>query len=149
MPTIESSKFDLVQYNMSDVITFVRPVLGFSDQAHYIIISRPESEPFKWLQSIDDPSVCFVILDPRLVFKDYSVEVSPYDIRQLDGSETPEDYQIFGIVTVPKGHPEQMSINLQGPIVINSKNLNALQMVLNYPEFDIRYSLFDNMQMAK
>ena len=148
MPTIETSKFDTVKYKNSDMITFVRPILGFSELNHYIIISRPESEPFKWLQSIDDPSICFVVLDPRLVYPKYSVEVSQYDVRQLNGSDNQEDYQIFGIVTVPKGHPEQMSVNLQGPIVINIKNLNAIQLVLNYPEYDIRYSLFDDKQIA-
>lgn len=148
MPAVNTTKFGEVKYKKSDVITFVRSILGFTDLNRYIIISRPESEPFKWLQSIDDPSVCFVIVDPIMFYPEYLIEISPYDIKQLSGTESLEDYQIYGIVTVPKGRPDQMSINLQGPVIINVKKLKALQLILNNPDYDIRYSLFKNKQTA-
>jgi len=148
LPAVNTTKFGEVKYKKSDVITFVRSILGFTDLNRYIIISRPESEPFKWLQSIDDPSVCFVIVDPIMFYPEYLIEISPYDIKQLSGTESLEDYQIYGIVTVPKGRPDQMSINLQGPVIINVKKLKALQLILNNPDYDIRYSLFKNKQTA-
>ena len=148
MPTIETSKFGNVTYNNTDIIKFVKPILGFGDLSQFIVITRPESEPFKWLQSIENPSVCFVIVDPRLVVSQYSIEISSHDIKLLDGSEKQEDYQIYVIVTVPNGHPEQISINLQGPIVVNVKHLKALQMVLNNPDYDIRYGIFEKSQTA-
>jgi len=142
LPTIETSKFGKVTYNNEDVIKFVKPVLGFNDLTEYILISRAESEPFKWLQSLEDESVCFVLIDPRLVVNQYTVDVSSHDIKLLDGSEEQGDYQIYVIVTVPNGHPEQISINLKGPIVVNAVQLKALQMVLNNPDYDIRYGIF-------
>ena len=148
MPDIETSRFGAVTFNSSDVIKFVKPILGFNELSEYIIISRPESEPFKWLQSLDDPKVCFVIVDPRLVVNQYTIDVPAYDIKILKGSEKQEDYQTYVIVTVPKGRPEQISVNLQGPIVLNVKRLTALQMILNNPEYDIRYSIFENKQTA-
>ena len=148
MPKIEISKFGEVNYKNSDIIAFVNPLLGFSNLTQYFIISRPESEPFKWLQSIEDPSISIVILDPLLVYPEYIIDISPHDIRRLDGTENLDDYQVYGIVSVPNGRPDQMSINLQGPIVINVKNLKALQLVLNNPDYDIRYSLFKNKQPA-
>ncbi len=148
MPDIETSRFGSVKYKSSDVIKFVKPIIGFGELSEFIIISKPESEPFKWLQSLNDSTVCFVIIDPRLVADQYTVDVSGHDIKILEGSENQEDYQIYVIVTVPKGHPEQMSVNLQGPIVLNIKRLTALQMVLNNPEYDIRFSIFKNKQTA-
>ncbi|RKX21064.1 MAG: flagellar assembly protein FliW [Candidatus Zixiibacteriota bacterium] len=146
MPVVKTSRFGEVQYEESDVITFVRAILGFDDLCKYFIISRPESEPFKWLQSIDDPSVCFVIIDPMLVVDDYTVDISPYDIKQLQGSGNKDDYMVYTIVTVPKGKPEQMSINLQGPIIINIKKLKAIQVVVNDTKYDVRYSILANQQ---
>ncbi|OQX92720.1 MAG: hypothetical protein B6D58_01410 [candidate division Zixibacteria bacterium 4484_95] len=146
MPVVKTSRFGEVQYEESDVITFVRAILGFDDLCKYFIISRPESEPFKWLQSIDDPSVCFVIIDPMLVVNDYTVDISPYDIKQLQGSGNKDDYMVYTIVTVPKGKPEQMSINLQGPIIINIKKLKAIQVVVNDTKYDVRYSILANQQ---
>jgi flagellar assembly factor FliW len=146
LPFVETSRFGEVQYKESDVMTFTRAILGFDDLCKFFIISRPESEPFKWLQSIDDPSVCFVIIDPMLVVDDYTVDINPYDIRQLQGSSNKNDYRIYVIVTVPKGHPEQMSINLQGPIVMNVKNLKAIQIILNSSKYDVRHSILTNQQ---
>jgi len=146
LPVVKTSRFGEVQYEESDVITFVRAILGFDDLCKYFIISRPESEPFKWLQSIDDPSVCFVIIDPMLVVDDYTVDISPYDIKQLQGSGNKDDYMVYTIVTVPKGKPEQMSINLQGPIIINIKKLKAIQVVVNDTKYDVRYSILANQQ---
>lgn len=148
MPTLSTLKFGEVTYKNTDVITFIRPIIGFNELSRYFVISRQESEPFKWLQCVDDPSICFVILDPKLIYADYVVDISVHDIRQLGGSALNSDYQVYGIVSVPKGHPELMSINLQGPVVINVKNLKAIQMVLNNPDYDIRYSLFKSKQMA-
>jgi len=148
LPAVDTTKFGEVKYKKSDVITFIRPILGFNDLTQYFIISRSESEPFKWLQSINDPSICFVIVDPTMVYPEYLVEISPYDVKQLGGTEDLKDYQIYGIVTVPKGRPDQMSINLQGPVIINVKNLKALQLILNNPDYDIRYSLFKSKQTA-
>jgi flagellar assembly factor FliW len=144
LPYLDTAKFGNVQYSESDVLTFVRAILGFEDLRQFIIISRPESEPFKWLQSLEDPNVAFVIVEPRLILDNYVVELSQHDIKQLHGTQQLSDYKIFVIMTVPKGHPEKISVNLQGPLIVNLKNLKAIQMVLNNPEYDIRFSLFEN-----
>ena len=148
MPSFQTSRFGEITYKNTDIIRFVKPILGFNEQSQYIMITRPESEPFKWLQSLEDPNICFVLVDPRLVLDQYSIEVSPHDIKLLDGTNVQEDYQIYVIATVPRGHPELMSVNLQGPIVIFVKRLTALQMVLNNPEYEIRYSLFQQYKTA-
>jgi flagellar assembly factor FliW len=133
-----------VQYNESDIITFVRAILGFEDLRQFTIVSRPESEPFKWLQSMDDPSISFVVVEPKLILDNYIVELSQHDIKQLHGSQQLSDYKIFVILTVPKGQPEKISVNLQGPLIINTKNLKAIQLVLNNPEYAIRFNLFES-----
>jgi len=149
MPTIETPRLGKIVYKKADVVTFVRPILGFGQISHYVTVSRPDSEPFKWLQSTEDPSVGFAILDPRLVMPNYTVEVSAHDIRQLNGTESDEDYRVFGIVSIPRGHPEQMSINLQAPIITNTKNLKAVQLVLSYPGYSIRHSILKNTETSQ
>ena len=148
MPTFNTTRFGEITYNNKDIIRFVKPILGFNELSHYVLITRPESEPFKWLQSLDDPDICFVVIDPRLVMDQYMVDVSMHDIKLLEGTEVQEDYQLLVIATIPRGHPEEMSVNLQGPIVIFIKHLTALQMVLNNPEYDIRHSIFQKSKTA-
>lgn len=142
MPDFKTSRFGEINYNNKDVIRFVKPILGFNELSRYILISRTESEPFKWLQSLENSDVCFVVVDPRLLVDEYEVDVSAHDIKLLDGSESQDDYQLFVIATIPQGRPEEMSVNLQGPIVIYVKGLSGLQMVLNNPEYEVRYNIF-------
>lgn len=148
MPNFKTSRFGELEYTNKDVIRFVKPILGFSELSRYLLISRAESEPFKWLQSLEHPDVCFVVVDPRLIVDKYEVEVSTHDVKLLEGTEKQEDYQLFVIATIPRGRPQEMSVNLQGPIVIYVKGLTALQMVLNNPEYEIRYSLFQKTRSA-
>jgi flagellar assembly factor FliW len=144
LPSFNTSRFGEVQYNESDIITFVRAILGFEDLLRFIIVSRPESEPFKWLQSLEDPSISFVVVEPKLILDNYIVELSQHDIKQLHGNQQLSDYKIYVILTVPKGQPEKISVNLQGPLIVNTKNLKAIQMVLNNPEYAIRFNLFES-----
>ena len=149
MPALKTSRFGEIDYGGDDIIKFVKPILGFNHRTRYILISRPESEPFKWLQSIEQPDICFAIIDPRLIVTDYTARVSAHDMKLLEGSDRQTDYQLFVIVTIPPGQPEAMSVNLQGPIVINMKSLTALQMVLNNPDYDTRLSPFRPEQPAR
>lgn len=148
MPKIITTKFGEVTYNSSDIVTFIKPILGFSDLKKYIVISRPESEPFKWLQSVEDPNTCFVIVDPTLICKNYILEISNFDMKQLKGSDNKDEYFIYGIVTIPKGNPDDMSVNLQGPIVIYSNNLNAVQLILNNPDYNIHHKVLRSEEMV-
>jgi len=142
LPSFKTSRFGEIEYDNKEVIRFVKPILGFNELSRFLLISRAESEPFKWLQSLEHPDVCFVIVDPRLIVDKYEIEVSSHDVKLLEGSEDQEDYHLFVIATIPQGRPQEMSVNLQGPIVVYIKGLTALQMVLNNPEYEIRYSLF-------
>ena len=142
MPKFKTTRFGEITFKSTDIIKFVKPILGFNEQLRYVMISRRESEPFKWLQSIEDPDICFIVADPRLLVDQYAVDISTHDIKLLEGSDSQEDYQMLVIATIPQGRPEDMSVNLQGPIVICVKQLTALQMVLNNPEYDIKHSVF-------
>lgn len=140
MPCLTSQFFGTIEYMENEVVNFVRPILGFDQLTKFIVVSSPESEPLKWLLSIENPKISFVILEPQWVLQSYEIEISQHDIRALGGSENKEDYQAYLIITVPKGKPEEISANLKGPIVINRKNLNAIQMVSSNPNYDIQYS---------
>jgi flagellar assembly factor FliW len=44
-------------------------------------------------------------------------------------------------VTIPKGNPEAMTLNLAGPIVVNAQNRVAKQIVLTDESFGIRHPI--------
>jgi len=72
--------------------------------------------------------LAFLLVNPTLFFPDYSIEVNPKeveDIGVIDGSEV----ETYVIVTAP-GDPREMTVNLQGPVVINTFTRQSKQLAL-------------------
>lgn len=136
--SLETARFGTVEYLQEDVVTFAEGVLGFPGCRKFLLISHKEGSAFRWLQSIDAPSVAFLVVDPANFFEDYAPEMSDADAAALAlNEETPR--VVYTIVSIPKGRPEEMTLNLAGPIVINLQTGAAKQIVLEDSLYPIRY----------
>ena len=92
------------------LIRMTKPILGFEQLQRYVIVETDDFEPFKWYQSIDDPEVAFVIVNPLLFYPDYSIEVNPKEIEELQVDNV-ADVATYAIVTIPSDYAK-MTINL-------------------------------------
>lgn len=142
---IDTQKFGRVTYKKSDVITMIRNLLGFEDYRQFIIIAIKGQEPFKWLQSIEEPALAFLTIDPLYFMPDYVVDVHPRDIEML-GAASEKDVIVLALVSIPPGKPNHMSANLQGPIAINMNNHNAAQLVLGESNYSTNHSIFKELE---
>lgn len=142
-----TKRFGTVNYDKTDVIWMVREFLGFEDLKRFIIISLSGQEPFKWYQSIENPDIAFLIIDPLFFKPDYVVEVNPKDIGIL-GAKKPEDINLYVLVSIPKGKPELMSANLKGPVAINLENNQGAQLILSDSSYDIDHSIFNEIEKS-
>ena len=66
----------------------VRSLFGFDDRVRFIVVSLKRQEPFKWLQSLEDPDLAFLIIDPLYFKPDYVVEVNPDDLVVLKAKDS-------------------------------------------------------------
>jgi flagellar assembly factor FliW len=57
--------------------------------------------------------------------------------------DTVEDLKVYVLVTM-SGNILDVTVNLQGPIVVNQKTRVGQQLVLNDPNFSTRHPLFTN-----
>lgn len=142
---LETTRFGKINYKKPEIIWMVRGLLGFDDFKRYIVVSIKGQEPFKWLQSIDDSSLAFLMIDPLCFKSDYIIEVNPKDIALLGGGNL-EDITIFVLVTIPTGQPEKMSANLQGPIAINGRTMHGAQLVLGESSYSTRHFIFKEIE---
>jgi len=125
-----TSRFGELAIDPQAVIEVPRGLIGFPDQKRFVIIQHKPQSPFYWFQSIDTPDLAFVIIDP-LVFKpDYQAPLSRFVLEELK-ADRPEEVAIYVIITIPPGHPQKMTANLLGPLVINSQTRLARQLVLD------------------
>jgi len=91
--------------------------------------TRRRGNAFKWLQSVDNPDLAFVVIDPCEVMADYRFEIDDETVRELESSNA-EDYIPMVIVNIPREDPIKMTANLRAPVVVNALNRRGRQIVL-------------------
>jgi len=142
---VETSRFGKIEYGKSEIITMVRGILGFDTFIRFIIVSLKGQEPFKWLQSLEDPDLAFLMIDPLFFKPNYIVEINPKDLVMLKAKNI-DDIAISVLVSIPDGQPALMSANLQAPIAINRANMNAAQLVLGESDYAVDHSIFFELE---
>jgi flagellar assembly factor FliW len=111
---------------------------GFG-QFHRFALIDAEQKPFIWVQSVDDPGLAFLAIDPFLFRPDYEIDIDDSLLAPLS-IESPSDVLVFALITVPaNGGP--ITANLQGPLIINRKNNRALQAVLSDSRWKTKHDL--------
>ena len=128
MVNLSTNNFGNLRIEKENIITFEQGLLGFEELKQFAIIDVEECLPFEWLVSVEDPIVAFPILNPTLFFSDYKPSLPKDDLALLDIKKE-KDVETFCIVTLGK-KPEDVTLNLKGPILINMKNKMGKQVVL-------------------
>jgi len=137
---VQTTRFGTIDVQESQVLTLVEGMLGFSDTHRYVLMDDEIGEPFMWMQSLDIPSLAFVVIDPAIILPSYHFSVKKDQIKALETNSV-EDLQVYVIVTMAANILD-VTVNLQGPLVVNKKKRVGQQIVLNDPNFSTRHPLF-------
>lgn len=128
-----------IEVNEDELITFEDGIPGFEDQKSFILVEdEDETFPFKWMLSATNPYIGFVIIDPFKVFSDYEVELPDTAIRKLK-IEDESDVLVYTICVIPEKNAQDMTTNLQGPIVINSRLGLGKQVILDDERYSVKH----------
>jgi len=142
---INTEKFGAVEVNEDTIFNFVKPVIGFEEQKKFILIEHDENSPFKWLQSIEDPELAFPVTMASYFDINYIFEVNDEDADAL-GLESADDLLVLSIANIPANHPENATINLLSPIIMNFSNKKAMQTILLDTNYSTRHALFPSCE---
>jgi len=145
--TVPTSRFGEIQVETDRVISFVEPVLGFNESKEYILLDHAENSPFKWLQSLQEPDLAFVVTNPRFFGIDYEFTLEDEFVDKL-AIESAEEPLVLTIVNIPSGNPSLMTANLMGPVVINQSTRNAMQVVLVNSDYTTKTRLLPDEALA-
>ena len=129
---IKTTRFGTITTEEDNIITMPFGMLGFPDRKRFVILQHKEDSPFFWYQSVDDPMLAFVIMSPFLFKPDYSVNLENI-VKEMSWNEEEKQHnlELYVVVNIPEGSPDQMTANLIGPILINNKIHQAVQMVIS------------------
>lgn len=138
---IQTHRFGPLEVPESKVITMERPILGFERLRSFCLIEMDELNPFMWLQSTEDPRVAFMVINPVVLFPDYRIHINSMEIAELEVADI-RAVETYVVVTFAE-RPEDISANLQGPVIINTQNNKAKQLVLVNSQYRVRHSLVE------
>jgi flagellar assembly factor FliW len=119
-------------------IDFPNGLLGFESFTKFSLIEA-EYKPFYWLQSEQDKTLSFLVVDPFIFFDDYELDIDDNSLKSIE-VKTPADVVVFTIITIP-GSNGKITANLQGPLIINKTNNLGMQFVLSDPKWTTKHEL--------
>jgi flagellar assembly factor FliW len=139
---IDTSRFGEIDIRESELITMRGPIFGFEHLSHFVLLIHDKNTPLWWLQSVENPSVAFVVVNPHIVKPDYNPAIFAEDLDSLDikpGKPT----ALLAIVTV-RSQPLRVTANIRAPILINADTRTARQVILEDADYPIQYDLLDH-----
>ena len=129
---INTTRFGAIHIEKEKTIDMPFGMLGFPDKKKFIILQHRENSPFFWYQSIEDPTLAFVITSPFLFKSDYKIDIEDA-LKEMswNGDGKTDHLEIYIVVNIPKGLPQKMTGNFIGPILVNNKVRQAVQVVIS------------------
>ena len=89
-------------------------------------------------------NLAFFIVDPFLISSNYETDIDDESLAKI-GIESPEDIIIMTIVTVPQDG-SAITANFQGPLVINKKNRQCMQVILSDNRWTTKVNIIDALK---
>ncbi len=141
---IKTKIFGKLNISEEQVIKFSNGLLGFEDYRDFVFLKLPQSEKMYWLQSVREPALGFLAVDPFSFFTGYSVNLTQA-VREELAIKKAREVNIYCLVTLPADRKSSITVNLKGPLVINTANNRGKQLVLD----DERYSTRQPLALAR
>jgi flagellar assembly factor FliW len=116
------------EVSLDAVVYFPRGLIGLEDKREFALLSVREGDsPFLLLQCMSDPGLGLLVADPYSFLDEYDVKLENLDRKALKIKNI-KQLAILVTVTIPQNKPEDTTLNLQGPIVINTEARIGLQV---------------------
>ena len=142
--------FGEIEISEEKILNFPNGIIGFPDLTRFALVHDEEKGSdagIRYMLSIDEPAFAMPVRDPLIVKPDYDPQVDD-ELLSVLGNLTPENIIVLVTVTVPSDLTK-MTVNLQGPFVINSEERKAAQIIVDSNEYPVRFPIYDILKKGK
>ena len=126
-----------------DLIAFEDGIPGFPDERKFVLLRLTDDESFFVLQSVMTSNLAFIVTSPFLTYPNYEFKLDDEIVESLGLAE--EHISVFSIVTA-KDPFEESTINLQAPLILDTKKGIGKQIILNQTHYQTRTPLFPKVE---
>ncbi len=147
---INTKHFGEIEIADDKIINFENGIIGFPELKRFTLLhdeEKGEEASIRFLQSIEEPGFSMPVIDPFNVKEDYAPEVNDELLASV-GELTDANILVLVTITVPNDLT-RMSVNLQGPIVINVDERKACQIIVEGNKYPVKFPIYDILQAKK
>lgn len=137
---IETRLFGPIDTDEDRVFLMEGGLPGLAHLERFVLIETEDRSPWKWLQSVDDRNMAFVVIDPFCIFPGYAPELSDAD-REALGLGGADEAAYLALAVVPE-KIEDMTVNLRAPLAFNPARRRVRQVILNDDSYAIKHQVF-------
>lgn len=147
---INTKNFGIIDIEEEKIIRFAGGIVGFPDLVEFALIHDVEQEAkssIQWLQSMQEPGFAMPVVDPLVILPDYNPQIEDDLLKPL-GELEPDNMLVLITITIPSDLTK-MSVNLKGPIIINTNNKKACQVIAEGENYLVKYPVYELLKSRK
>ncbi len=139
---INAKYFGHVSYEENEAIHIINGLIGFESYTEYLPIPfHEDNDSLISLQSLEDEALSFILMNPFGILSDYAPSLSASDLKELE-TESAEELSYY-VICVIRDSVAESTVNLRAPLVVNARNRQARQVILEQTEYAFRHTLGD------
>ena len=144
MPEIATTNFGTIFFAPESVFEFPHGLPGFEEQRRFVPVQNPLTAPILFLQSTEEPSLCFTTLPIWVIDAGYRLRIMEPDLEALEFPAGCQpligaDVLCLAVLSIRK---TGTTANLLAPVVVNLKNYKAVQAVTPESGYSHQHLLF-------
>lgn len=136
---IETKYLGEIEISDDKIVHFESGIPGFEDEKKFILLDIADNIIFQILQSVETKELAFFVVNPYILFEDYSIKLNENIIESLDIKEE-NDVAVLTVMTIKEPFSNS-TVNLKAPLIINLKNKRAKQYILNDDTYSMRVTI--------
>lgn len=142
---INANYFGQVSYEANEAIHIINGLIGFESYTEYLPIPfHEDNDSLISLQSLEDETLSFILMNPFGIYPDYAPSISRQDMEELK-AKSAEDISYY-VISVIRDSVAESTVNLKAPLIVNALNRQAKQVILEQSEYTFRHILGDMMK---
>jgi flagellar assembly factor FliW len=140
---VQTKTLGTVSITDKQKIFFPSGLFGFETYTEFALVEA-EYHPFLWLQSLQEKTLAFLVVDPFLICHDYELDIDDASLAPI-GITSPSDVCVLAVITVPSGGAP-VTVNLQGPLVICKNNNTGMQVIVSDPRWTTKHNILEEVR---
>ncbi len=134
---IQTKFFGEIDIQNEIIWSFPKGIPGFEEEKEFVLLPISDNPIFNVLQSVNVRDIALIVANPHNLIEDYSYDIDEPTIKLLDIKKV-EEFFVLSVLSIKEPF-ETSTINLQAPIIFNSRIKRAKQMIINDNKFALRH----------